>query len=220
MEDKSMPKKIVCNLTTEELTKLYIDECRTLPEMCDIIGIKSPITMRRILNERGISTNANQRTAEKTKCGMSDNEFKSYLEKEYTSGKSMREIGEAIGVTTAAVRKYLVKYGIQRRKNTDFLKEPTTNPNWKGGRRIKDGYIVMYCPDYPGAMHGKYVYEHRYVMEQFLDRQLKSDEVIHHIDRDRANNNISNLLLLSPSEHTLLHSLIRQVEKYKKKRGW
>jgi len=42
---------------------------------------------------------------------------------------------------------------------------------------------------------GTYVEEHRYVIEQKLDRILSSDEIVHHIDMDKRNNNEDNLFL-------------------------
>ena len=78
---------------------------------------------------------------------------------------------------------------------------------WKGGRIIeKNGYVIIYKPDHPAQIHGKYVYEHRYGMEQHLGRLLKPQEDIHHIDGDKQNNNINNLLLFANrSEHLKYH---------------
>lgn len=123
-----MPNKFICNMSTEELTRLYIDEKRTLPEMCEIIGVKNVITAGKILRSRGIITNTNTRKANKVKHGMSDEVFKKYLETEYTSGKTLKEIGDTLGVTIACVRKYFVKYGIKRRtkKNMSIGAKKTT----------------------------------------------------------------------------------------------
>lgn len=51
----------------------------------------------------------------------------------------------------------------------------------------------------------KVIDEHRYIMEQFLGRKLKSNEIVHHIDGNKRNNNLSNLEILTRSEHARLH---------------
>ena len=53
---------------------------------------------------------------------------------------------------------------------------------------------------------GPQVLEHRYVMEQHLGRKLLTTEIVHHIDGDGLNNNISNLELMSQSDHRIEHS--------------
>ena len=49
------------------------------------------------------------------------------------------------------------------------------------------------------------VYEHIYVMCKHINRNLYPNEVVHHKDRDRSNNKLDNLLLLTQSEHMKLH---------------
>lgn len=51
---------------------------------------------------------------------------------------------------------------------------------------------------------------HRAVMEKHLGRKLTRDEVVHHIDGNKFNNDISNLQLLTNSEHARLHSSRRK----------
>lgn len=46
---------------------------------------------------------------------------------------------------------------------------------------------------------------HNYIWEKFNGKIPKGYEV-HHIDLNKINNNIDNLMLLTPSEHTKLHS--------------
>jgi len=53
---------------------------------------------------------------------------------------------------------------------------------------------------------GKTYSEHRLVMEKKLGRPLRADEVVHHIDHDRFNNDPDNLTVMSHAEHSALHN--------------
>ena len=46
----------------------------------------------------------------------------------------------------------------------------------------------------------------RVLMEEFLGRKLKSNEVVHHKDKNPLNNDISNLEVLWNSDHSRQHS--------------
>lgn len=210
-------RKFNCTMSTEELERLYIKEGRTLKEMCPIVGVKNCITMSKILRSRGISTNNNQRLVAKTMGGMSDEEFRSFLEKKYASGMSMREIADIIGITPSGVRKYFLKYGIERRSNSGYASvDPTYSVNWNGGRHVaSNGYVEIKVKGHPRQNKRGYVYEHQFVMEQHIGRLLKKGEVVHHIDGNKQNNDISNLMLLTNEEHAKLHSLMRRSEKRK-----
>ena len=43
------------------------------------------------------------------------------------------------------------------------------------------------------------------VMEKHLERKLQRIEHIHHINGDKTDNRLENLVVLSPSEHQRLH---------------
>lgn len=50
--------------------------------------------------------------------------------------------------------------------------------------------------------------EHRCIVEEILQRKLNENEVVHHLDCNPLNNDISNLVVLSRSDHAKLHSLL------------
>ena len=46
---------------------------------------------------------------------------------------------------------------------------------------------------------------HRIVAEQMLGRPLEAGEIVHHIDGNKRNNDPSNLMIMTQSEHCRLH---------------
>ena len=50
-------------------------------------------------------------------------------------------------------------------------------------------------------------FEHVHVMETYLGGELRHGAVVHHIDGDTSNNDISNLAVMSNAAHTRLHNL-------------
>ena len=208
-----MPEKFICNLTKEELEQLYLEENRTLVDMCEIIGVKSPITMSKILREKGVTTNKNAIRSNATKKGMTDEEFKDYLIFEYKDN-SIRQIAHKLNVTQVAIRKYFKKYNIPFKEKKDTYLRGAKAPNWNGGRHMHNGYIEIYAPKHPHKNKRNCIYEHQKVMEDYLGRYLEDNpdnlSEINHKDFNRQNNNIENLQLLTMSEHSKLHAKLRK----------
>ena len=55
-------------------------------------------------------------------------------------------------------------------------------------------------------IRGLYVYEHRYLMEKKLGRLLLPGEVVHHINGDRLDNLIENLVVIAKIQHDIHHN--------------
>lgn len=92
-------------------------------------------------------------------------------------------------------------------KNPNYGNRGPKNPMFKGGVRInRSGYREVYKPEHPNAMEDGYVLEHRFIMSEHLGRPLTADEVVHHKDENKLNNDINNLEVMSRGEHSRLHN--------------
>jgi hypothetical protein len=90
-------------------------------------------------------------------------------------------------------------------------KIPEKHPNWNGGiTKGGAGYIYIFRPDHPFCISTGYVMEHRLVYEEFCGRFLSSKEVIHHKNRKKTDNALSNLFLCRDKSH---HMEIHEQEK-------
>jgi len=92
------------------------------------------------------------------------------------------------------------------KKHTEATKEKMSrrlvNKPRKGGRKIADkGYILIFSPYHPFRNGGKYVLEHRLVMEKHLGRYLVRGEGVHHKNGIKDDNRIENLVLFTRNKN-------------------
>lgn len=114
----------------------------------------------------------------------------------------------------------------EERKKLSERMSGDSNPAWKGGITYKNGRgnvkreILVRCPDefLEMARANGYVPEHRLKVAKKIGRPLTSEEVVHHVDHDRHNNEIENLELYPNNR---IHKLMEgNREEYLSERLW
>jgi predicted DNA-binding protein YlxM (UPF0122 family) len=112
-------------------------------------------------------------------------------------------IAKSFGWPPQRIYKAMKSLNIPKPDITKYTGKLTAN--WKGGKKYESfhGYIRVRMLEHPYAATDGYVPEHRLVMEKHLGRYLLPTEQVHHIDGDKTNNELSNLQLLSPSDHRM-----------------
>lgn len=84
---------------------------------------------------------------------------------------------------------------------------------WNGGTYISsDGYRMIFIDnDNINSGWDKYRKEHILVMEKYIGRKIAKGECVHHIDGDKLNNDISNLIILTGKEHKNSHQSLQEL---------
>lgn len=100
---------------------------------------------------------------------------------------------------------YIHKNGnnFDNRKENLILKKGYKN----NGITYLNGYIAIYLPEHKRAFDNGCVYEHILIAEKMLNRELKPEECVHHIDKNRTNNSESNLMVFATNnDHISFHN--------------
>jgi hypothetical protein len=108
-----------------------------------------------------------------------------------------------VGVNRSGVQQTL-------RKGHHLGHQRERNPNWRGGRRISRGYVLISRAEHPRADTHGYVPEHVLIAETALGRSLAAAHPVHHVDECRSNNVGGNLVICEDAAyHKLLHRRAR-----------
>ena len=98
------------------------------------------------------------------------------------------------------------KYSYIKRKeyrehytNVFMTSDPTVRFNDRGG------YVKL-------SFSGFMIDEHRHVVNKSLGRVLESWEHVHHVDGDRSNNKLSNLHLVTRSDHVCMTAINNEIK--------
>jgi HNH endonuclease len=89
------------------------------------------------------------------------------------------------------------------------------NARGYGETTIHHGRLKIKLPDHPYCDKSGYVFYHRHVVEKHLEYYLNPKEYdVHHIDEDKTNNALSNLVAIRRSAHMSLHASKRKLWEY------
>ena len=70
-----------------------------------------------------------------------------------------------------------------------------------------EGYKIISCHWSKSGDAIKYVFEHDYIMNLYLGGNLLNENTVHHIDKDRMNNDIMNLMTFNTNgDHKRFHN--------------
>lgn len=150
---------------------------------------------------------------------------------EHMDSMTYKEMAEVLGVPYQPLRDYARRQGFNKYKSINWTEEILNYliDNYKHGARPiadkfnipitavnkkanelglkympKDEYICSEGYKMIGKSNNRKA-EHRIVMEKHLGRELLPTEIVHHIDGNKLNNDISNLVITTRQAHIEEH---------------
>lgn len=199
--------------TIDKIVHLYINEkysARQIGQMFNITGetVRHKLESREIARRPDSLSHTTRLKQELSKEVLTN----LYIDKRM----GMNDIAKMYKHGVNAIRRLLCRYNIPVRSIQESIKARSIaveaglkkhRTHFKGGYINSEGYRMIYKSDYPHptkANRGRYVSEHRVVMEQKLGRPLLPTERVHHINGIKSDNRPENLELMSnTANHTL-----------------
>ena len=177
-------------LDPQQISKLYLESQMSMQQIGSQLGC-STSAVKHHLRRQGIECRPLK------KIDWPIEQMRQWYE---VDGMTLQQIADKLGEKQKVVNKVAKRNGFRLRRTGPPRGE--LHPEWKGGRHEnKNGYIQVYMPEHP-THNGKYVLEHRLVMEKHLGRYLLPTEVVHHRNGVKDDNRIENLeVFQSNAEH-------------------
>ena len=127
-------------------------------------------------------------------------------------GKVFDKVDSAVREHNFCSVDHFRKWCSERMSDYNKSKNPM-NKKWTKKMRLKKREQVLERTGKGEKAYNKFLgrHEHRVVAERMLGRKLKKNEVVHHIDLNKQNNDENNLVVLpSNSEHSHLHQILKK----------
>jgi len=138
---------------------------------------------------------------------------------------SQYEIAQKYEVSQKVIWRAMHKMGVPTRVAAKRNQTGPLNARWTGGRILSavnprpreerapfgNGYYYRRDPSHPNANKSGYVAEHIVVATKERGRPLTTDECVHHIDRNRHNNDPSNLIITNRVNHAIWHMQLEEI---------
>lgn len=225
-------RKIQFNDETIKQIRAFVEDGHTIEETCNRFTLKQD-TLRRVLFENNIKPKSRY-SDWKRKCTLVYDDIPEPTIQEVcnlysTTEMTMADICKTVKLSNFMVQVILDKHFTQKyrddRKSKLYRKSKLgdLNPmagkcgekhhNYKGLIEDGNGYYMILKPDWYTSKRGKHIFYHHYVLCKALNlTEIPKGYVVHHIDYNKKNNDISNLALMTMSAHTRLHQLEKKMQ--------
>ena len=198
--EKNAPRFVT--MPADDLRRLYVSERRTQKEIAGAYGL-NPVTVSKWLRRYGIPIEA---PWERRAIKIDSEELRRLYSDQ---GMTIRQMAKYFRCSVWTVQWNMREHGIVALNAGHKLAKREVDIANPRELRSTRGYTR--CHD----IHGNAVKEHRMVAEEAMGRTLFASELIHHINRIKADNRIENLAVLpSNAEHRQAHHYLEIVGAY------
>lgn len=226
-------RKIHFNEETISAIRDFVECGHTIEETCNRFTLKND-TLRRVLFENNIKPKCSSCDSNRKRIMVYDDipqdTIKYVCDMYMNTNITIQDLCKDAKLPNYAIQIVLDRNFTQQERDSRksklyrLSKLGTNNPmsgkcgelhhNYKGLVEDGNGYLLILKPDwYTGRCNSKHIFYHHYVMCKHLGiTQIPKGFVVHHIDYNKKNNDISNLALVTISAHGRLHSLERQMQ--------
>lgn len=207
-------RKIQFDTETIEAIREYVSAGHTMDQTQNRFNLKYD-TLKRVMYKNDIALSCNNQIFDEV-----SDEQKILICSLYSCiNATVQDIAKIVKLPYCSVQKFLdenCSKEFQDKRNAKlYLVSKSCEESCHEKDLIEDGngYLMSVRPDwYTGRVGKRYVYQHTIVMCEHLGiTELPKGMVVHHIDYNKKNNDISNLALLTAGAHAKLHAIERNM---------